>query len=175
MMEKYKTARRLFEEDDCDSETTSDSVIFISSDESEEMSDEWDSNWSTDTEDMIMRIETEVVSSPKLIAGSIMTSDSHENLSTIPGARTSRTDVELTPRLSKQYFDKNHCYAPAKECAKKRIELSKTNISAIDSPMSPLLHERGPILETPQAPLPQPSNPGSVFRTRYKTRRHMRT
>ena len=47
-MEK-KIARRLFEEDDFDSETTSDSVIYISTDESEGMSEEWDSDWSSNT------------------------------------------------------------------------------------------------------------------------------
>ena len=47
-MEK-NIARRLFEEDDFDSETTSDSVIYISTDESEGMSEEWDSDWSTNT------------------------------------------------------------------------------------------------------------------------------
>ena len=47
-MEK-KIARRLFEEDDVDSETTSDSVIYIYTDESEGMSEEWDPDWSTNT------------------------------------------------------------------------------------------------------------------------------
>ena len=37
-------ARRLFEEDDFDSETTSDSVIYIFTDESKGMSEEWDSD-----------------------------------------------------------------------------------------------------------------------------------
>ena len=42
-------ARRLFEEDDFDSETTSDFVIYISTDESEGMSEEWETDWSTNT------------------------------------------------------------------------------------------------------------------------------
>ena len=103
-MEK-NIARRLCEEDDFDSETTSDSVIYISTDESERMSKEWDSDWSTNTKDTIKRIETEVVSRPKLIAGRIVTSNSHEDLIMIPGPRSSRTDVESTPKLGKQYFD----------------------------------------------------------------------
>ena len=64
-MEKFNNGRRHFEEDDFDSETTNDSMIYISSDESEGMSEDWDSDWSTDTEGTIKRIETEVVSSPK--------------------------------------------------------------------------------------------------------------
>ena len=79
-MENFNKERRPFEEDDFDSETTSDTVIYIPSDESEGMPEEWDSDWSTDTEDIIKRIETEVVSSPQLIAGRIMTSNSHEDL-----------------------------------------------------------------------------------------------
>ena len=75
-MEEFIKARRLFEEDDFNSEATNDSVIYISSDESGGISEEWNSDWSTDLDDMIKRIETEVVSSPKIIAGRIMTSNS---------------------------------------------------------------------------------------------------
>ena len=124
------------------------------------MSDEWDSDWSTDTEDMIKRIETEVMSSPKPIAGRIMTCNSHEDLTMIPGPTSSRTDMESTPKVSNQNFDKTLCYAPAEECAKKRIELRKTIILVADSPMSPPPHERGPILEMPLAPIPKPANSG---------------
>ena len=136
MMEKFNKAWRLFKEDDFDSENPSDTVIYIYSDESEGMSDEWDSDLTTDTEDMIKRIETDVVSSPKPIAGRIMTCNSHEDLTMIPGPSSSWTDMELTPKVSKQNFDKTLCNAPAKECAKKRIELSKTIILVADSPMS---------------------------------------
>ena len=83
----------------------------------------------------------------------------------IPGPSSSRTDVESTPKLGKQYFDKTLCYAPAKEYAKKRIELCKTVIPVNDSPMSPPAHERGPVLETMLAPLPQPASSG--FRVSY--------
>ena len=48
IMEK-NIARRLFEEDDFDSETTGDSVIYISTDESEGMSEKCDPDWSTNT------------------------------------------------------------------------------------------------------------------------------
>ena len=102
---------------------------------------------------MIVTIETEVVSSPKLIAGRIVASNSHEDLIMLPGPSSSRTDVEPTPKLGKQYFDKTLCYAPANEYAKRRIELCKTVIPVDDSPMSPPL-------ETMLAPLPQPPTSG---------------
>ena len=92
---------------------------------------------------MIKRIETEVVSSPKLIAGRIVTSNSHEDLIMIPGPSSSRTDVESTPKLGEQYFDKTLCYAQAREYAKKRIEFCKTVTPVDDSPMSPPAHARG--------------------------------
>ena len=78
----------------------------------------------------------------------------------IPGPSSSRTDVESTPKLGKQNFDKSLCYAPDKEYAKKRIELCNTIIPVDDSHMSPPPHERGPLLETPLAPLQQPANSG---------------
>ena len=47
---------------DFSSESSADSVINISSDD--EASDGWDSDWSTDTEEMIWREETQVVACP---------------------------------------------------------------------------------------------------------------
>ena len=78
----------------------------------------------------------------------------------ISGPSSSRTDVESTTKLGKQCFDKTLCYAPATENAKRRIELQKTVIPVNDSPMSSPAHERGPVLETMLAPLPQPANSG---------------
>ena len=78
----------------------------------------------------------------------------------IPGPSSSRTDVESTPKLGEQYFDKTLCYAPDKEYAKTRIELCKTVIPVDDSPMSPPAHARGPVLETMLVPFPQPANSG---------------
>ena len=101
-MENFTKARRPFEEDDLNFETTNDSVTYKSSDKSEGLSEAWDSDWSTDTEDMIKRIETEVVSSPRLIEGRKMTSNSHENLALVPGPRSSRTNMDSTPKLGEQ-------------------------------------------------------------------------
>ena len=112
-------------------------MIYISSDESEEMSEEWDSDWSTDTEKMIKRIDTDVVSSPKLIAGRIMTSNSHEDLALAPGPSSSRTNLDSTPKLDEQYFDSKLCLASTKEGTKRRIELCKTRIPVADTPISP--------------------------------------
>ena len=111
-----------------------------------------------------------------MIAERIKTSNSHEDLSSIPGPSTSRMDMNFTPKLGKQYFDKDFCYAPAKECAaKKRIEFCETIIPVAGSPMSPPPHARGPTLGSPMAPWPHRLNLGSVFRTIFKTWRLMRT
>ena len=41
------------------------------------------------------------------------------------------------------------CYAPPKAIGKSRIELCKTLLPVLESPMSPPEHERGPSLDTP--------------------------
>ena len=110
------------------SETTTDSLTYTSSDVSEGLSEEWHSDWSTDTEDMIKRNETEAVSSPKLIAGRIMTSNSHEDLSRVPGPSSSRmntTNMDFTPKLGKRYFDSKLCYALLKNVPKKELSSVK--------------------------------------------------
>ena len=65
---------KFFEKAEFSSDSSASSVIYISSDE--ETSDDWDSDWSTDTEEVIRRVETEKVSSPILRAGRIMTTGS---------------------------------------------------------------------------------------------------
>ena len=61
-MERFNKARKLFGSLEFSSDSSRDSVIYISSDE--ETSDGWDSDWSTDTEDMVRRIETQVQAEP---------------------------------------------------------------------------------------------------------------
>ena len=69
-MAKFNLARKLFDLEESDSEASVNSVIYLSSDEEEGTSStSWDSDWSTDTEAIIERIEREVKSSPILIAG----------------------------------------------------------------------------------------------------------
>ena len=127
---------------DFSSESSTDSVIYINSDE--EASDEWDSDWSTDTEEMIKRVETQVKTNPIPIAGRRMTTASDE-----PGTSTSSSEMQITPKLDKTYFDEKLCYAPPRGNVKKRIELCKTILPVADSPMSPPAHERGPSQDTP--------------------------
>ena len=108
-MSKFNLSRKLFDLEGCDSDESTDSVIYISSDEEE--SSYWESDCSTDTEQLIARIEKEVTSSPMLIAGRIMTVDTTEN-DMVAGPSTSKTDTEMTPKLDHRYFDIDRCYAP---------------------------------------------------------------
>ena len=57
-MAKFNLARKLFDLEESDSEASVNSVIYLSSDEEENNSStSWDSDWSTDTEAIIERIE----------------------------------------------------------------------------------------------------------------------
>ena len=140
-MDKFNRARKLFGSMDFSSESSADSVIYISSDE--EASDEWDSDWSTDTEEMIKRVKTQVKTNP-IPAGRRLTTASDER-----GSGTSSSEMPITPKLDKTYFDEKLCYAPPRGNVKKRIELCKTILPVADSPMSPPAHERGPSQDTP--------------------------
>ena len=66
-MQKFNLSIKLFDFEEQDSDHSADSVIYISSDSEEEVSDCWESDWSTDTEALINGIEHEVISSPILI------------------------------------------------------------------------------------------------------------
>ena len=74
-MQRSILSKKLFDFEEQSSEESVDSVIYISSDSEDEVPSDWDSNWSTDTEALISRIEREVKSSPILIAGRIMTTE----------------------------------------------------------------------------------------------------
>ena len=78
-MKKFSLSTKLFEMDDATSDSSRESVIYISSDE-EDLFDGWESDYSTDTEQLEARIEKEVVSSPMLIGGRIMTTHSVEEI-----------------------------------------------------------------------------------------------
>ena len=67
MMQRYNSSRRFFDTDDLDSDLSGEFVIYISSDESGEVSDDWESDCSKDTEQLIERIEREVHESPMLV------------------------------------------------------------------------------------------------------------
>ena len=73
-MQRYNLTNKLFDFEE-DSESSANSVIYISSDSEDEVSSSWDSDWSTDTEAIIDRIEREVKAAPIPIAGRVMTAE----------------------------------------------------------------------------------------------------
>ena len=77
IMSKFNLSRKLFDFEEYDSDNSDKSVIYISS--SEDESSEWETDCSTDTEQLIARIEREVTSSPMLIGGRVMTMDEPED------------------------------------------------------------------------------------------------
>ena len=132
-MEKFNKTRKLFGSLDFSSDSSNNSVIYFSSDD--ETSEGWDSDWSTDTEELVRRVETQVQAKPILIAGRRMTTASDElGPSSVP------TDAQTTPKLDKTYFDEKLCYAPSRGNAKRRIELCKTILPVLESPLSPPAH-----------------------------------
>ena len=147
-MNKFNLAKRLFDLEESDSDVSGESVIYLSSDESE--ASEWETDCSTDTEKLISRIEKEVTASPMLIGGRIMTVEEPEDDNEEDGPSCSKANV--TPKLGPKYFDHEMCYAPPKRSTKSRIEICNTIIPVAESPMSPPPHERGPSLDTPIVP-----------------------
>ena len=148
-MSKFNLARKLIDLEDCDSDSSNKSVIYISS--SEDESSDWETDYSTDTEQLIARIEREVTSSPTLIGGRIMTMDDPEEDEARAGPSSSQTQDGVTPKLGLKYlsWDSEMCYDPPRKFKKTRIELCNTILPILESPMSPPEHERGPSLDTP--------------------------
>ena len=144
---KFSLARKLFDLEECDSEESDRLVIYISS--SEDESSDWETDCSTDTEQLIARIEREVTSSPMLIGGRIMTMDEPEEDESVAGSSSSQMQTEVRPKLDHKYFDKEMRYAPPKKPGKSQIELCSTVLPVPESPMSPLEHERGPSVDNP--------------------------
>ena len=66
-MQRYNLSKRLSDADDLDSDLPGEFVIYISRDQSGEVSDEWESYCSTDNEQLIKRIEREDCASPIMI------------------------------------------------------------------------------------------------------------
>ena len=146
-MSNFNLARKLFDLEDCDSDNSNKSVIYISS--SEDESSDWETDCSTDTEQLIARIERAVISSPTLIGGRIMMMDDPEEEEARTGPSSSQTQDGVTPKLDLKYCDREMCYAPPRKFEKTRIELCNTILPVLESPMSPPEHERGPSLDTP--------------------------
>ena len=146
-MNKYNLARKLFGLEESDSDDSGRSVIYISS--SEEESSDWETDCSTDAEQLVARIEREVTSSPMLIGGRIMTTEESSEDEPEAGPSSSQKRTDVIPKFDHKYFDEEMCYAPPKKAAKSRIELCKTLMPVPESPMSPPDHERGPSMDTP--------------------------
>ena len=146
-MQKFNLSRKLFDCEERSSDESAESVIYSSSDGEEEATDPYDSDWSTDTEAMISRIQREVKSSPILIPGGVMTTEGLDD-EMAAGPSSSRPVSPTTPNLGFKYFDKKLCYAPSRKREKAKIELCNTILPVLESPMSPREHERGTSLDT---------------------------
>ena len=155
-MSKFNLSRKLFDFEEYDSDDSNKSVIYISS--SEEESSDWDTDCSTDTEQIIARIEREVTSSPMLIWGRIMTMDEPEDEARA-GPSTSHVKEGTTPKLGIKYFDREMCYAPPRKIEEKRIELCNT-IMPVKNCQCRLRNTREGQARTP--PLPSQSRVTSV-------------
>ena len=165
IMNKFNRARKLFGSIDFSSDSSNESVFYISSED--EASDGWNSDWSTDTEEMITRVETQVKARPMPKTGRRMTTASDE-----PGTSAMPSELQITPKLDKAYFDENLCYAPPKGNAKRRIELCKTILPVRESPVSLPPHERGLSQDTP---LLQTGTVAFTLPTTYRTPCPIRT
>ena len=167
---KYSLARKLFGLEKPDSDDSERSVIYISS--SEDESSDWETGCSTDTEQLVARIEREVTSSPMLIRGRIMTVDEPTENEPEAGPSSSQTQTDVIPKLDHKYFDEEMGHAPPKKTGKSRIELCKTLLPVPESPMSPPDHEEGPVWTLPLCSL---SSETSTPLTTCKTQGHTRT
>ena len=96
ILQRYNSSKRLFDTDDLDSDLSGESVIYISSDESGEVSDDWESNCLTDTVQLIEMIERKVHASPVLIGGRIKTAKGEEE-EMVAGPSTSHTNKKPLP------------------------------------------------------------------------------
>ena len=87
-MQRFNFPRKLFDIDETSSDASDNSFIYISSSE-DELSDEWESDCSTDTEQLVAGIEREIWASLMLIGGrSLTVEDEPEEM--VPGPTTSR-------------------------------------------------------------------------------------
>ena len=137
-MQKFNLSRKLFDFEEQDSDHSTYSVIYTSSDSEEDVSDSCDSDRSTDSEALINWIEREVKSSPILIGGRAMNVEGLED-ETVAGSSILQPDPSSTPKLDPKYFDKNLCYAPPRKIEKTKIELCKTLLPIQESHLACLL------------------------------------
>ena len=147
-MQRFSLAKKLFDLEEQGTESSEDSVIYISSESEDEASSSWDSDWSTDTEAIIDRMEREVKAAPFPIAGRAMTTEDLDD-EMEAGPSEARPVPPSTPKLGFEYFNKEMCLAPSKKQRKSRVELCTTVLPVLKSPLSPPDHERGPSMDTP--------------------------
>ena len=171
-MQRYNLTKKLFDFEEEDSESSANSIIYISSDSQNEASSDWDPDWSTDTEAIIDRIERKVKAVPIPIAGRGMTIESSDD-EMAAGPSNVQPVPPSTPKLGLDYFNREMCLAPSKRQKKLRVEFCTTVLPVLESPLSPPDHERGPSIDT-QPPLysrPQgPSMPRTMCRISSLTR-----
>ena len=129
-MSKFNLVRKLIDLENCDSDESDRSVIYISSSEDEDS--DWETDCSTDTEQLIARIEREVTSSPMLIGRRTMTMDEPKEDESEVSPSSSRTQADATPKLDHEYFDKEMCYAPPKKLGKSPIEICNTILPVLE-------------------------------------------
>ena len=147
-MQRYNLTKKLFDFEEEDSESSANSIIYKSSDSENEASSDWDSDWSTDTEAIIDRIEREVKAVPIPIAGRGMTIESSDD-EMAAGPSNAQPVPPSTPKLGLEYFNREMCLAPSKRQKKTRVELCTTVLPVLEPPLSPPDHERGPSIDTP--------------------------
>ena len=147
-MQRYNLTKKLFDFEEEDSESSANSIIYISSDSENEASSDWDSDWSTDTEAIIDRIEREVKAVPIPIAGRGMTIESSDD-EIAAGPSNIQPVPPSTPKLGLEYFNREMCLASSKRQKKTRVELCATVLPVLETPLSPPDHERGPSIDTP--------------------------
>ena len=81
----------------------------------------------------------------------------------VAGPSRSLLRPPVTPHLNATFFDEKLCHAPPKENVKRKIELCKTLLPVVESPMSSPPNERGPSMDTPLVQSTEPE-----FRASYQ-------
>ena len=94
-MQKVSLSRKLSDTDEVNSDLSGESQSSISSSE-ENLSDSWESSYSTDTEQLEATIEKEVVSSPILTGGRVMKTGSVEE-EMVAGPNSALPVTSVTP------------------------------------------------------------------------------
>ena len=144
-MQRYNLTKTLFDFEEEESENSANSVIYISSDSENEATSSWDSDWSTDTEAIIDRIEREVKAVPIPIAGrGMMSEDSNDEM--VAGPSNAQPVPPSNPKLGFEYFNREMCLAPSKKQKKSRVELCTTVLPVLESPLSTPDHVEGQVL-----------------------------